>query len=84
MGGGVRVDVNREVKFLCFFCLFFFWGGGQVGGCSVGVGGGSQVGCEQRLEVFVNIQKKNFCGGGEGPGGGGLGGQGGYEELNFL
>ena len=32
--------------------------GGQVGG--------SQGGCEQRIEVFVKIQKKNWGGGGGG------------------
>ena len=35
--------------------------GGQVrgrGGCSGA--GGSQGGCEQRIEVFVKIQKKNI------------------------
>ena len=42
----IRVDVNREVKFLYNFFFFFFffgWGGvgGQVGG---GGGGGSQGG----------------------------------------
>ena len=35
---------------------FFFWGGGgQVGGEGVG---GSQGGCEQRIEVFVKIKNK--------------------------
>ena len=43
----------------------FFWGGGggQVGGM---FRGGSQGGCEQRIEVFVKIQKnkkKIFLGG---------------------
>ena len=32
-------------------------GGGQVGGEGVG---GSQGGCEQRIEVFVKIKKKKF------------------------
>ena len=38
----------------------------------------SQGGCEQRIEVFVKIQKKIFFGGagGGGLGRGGLGGQG--------
>ena len=42
-------------------------------------GGGSQGGCEQRIEVFVKIQKKNkknnffFWGGGGGGGGAGSG-----------
>ena len=35
-GGGVRVDVNEELKFLCKFKKKN-WGGGQGGG----VGGGS-------------------------------------------
>ena len=34
-----------------------------------------QVGCERRIEVFVNIQKKYFFGG-RGWGGGGGGGSG--------
>ena len=47
-------------------------------------GGGSQGGCEQRIEVFVKIQKKNG-----GAGGGGWVGLGGVrvdviEELMFL
>ena len=73
----IRVDVNREVKFLCvFLCVFF--SGGQVGGG--GGGGGSQGGCEQRIEVFVKIKKKKmgkkiWGGGGRGEGSG-LGGQG--------
>ena len=41
--------------------------------------GGSQVGCEQRIEVFVKIQKKKIRGGGPGEWGFGLGGQGGCE-----
>ena len=49
-------------------------GGGQVGGWGGQVGGwggrgwgGSQGGCEQRIEVFVKIKKK--FGGGRGGGG---------------
>ena len=38
-------------------------------------GGGSQDGCEQRIEVFVKIQKK-IGGGGRGLGRGGGGGLG--------
>ena len=38
------------------------WGGGGVGS------GGSQGGCEHRIEVFVKNQKKK-CGGGGGGGG---------------
>ena len=65
-GGGVRVNADREVKFL--------WGG-QVGGG----GSGGQGGCERRIEVFVKVQKKN--GGGSGRGGGVvLGGQVGCER----
>ena len=45
---------------------FFF--GGRGGG---GVGLGGQGGCEQRIEVFVKIQKKKNLGGGGGGGGGG-------------
>ena len=45
-GGGVRVDVNGEVKFLLwFFFGFFFGGGGWAGGPIRGWGGvgGSKV-----------------------------------------
>ena len=48
------------------------------GGGFRGVGFGGQGGCEQRIEVFVKIQKKNiffFWGGGSG-GGSGWGGSG--------
>ena len=48
-------------------------GGGGGGGCrwgGVGVGLVGQSGCEQRIEVFVKIQKKNFLGGGGSVGGG--------------
>ena len=63
---------------LLFFV--FFWGGGVRE--DVGLGGGGQGGCEQRIEVFVKIQKKkkNLGGGGGGGeegvgfGGGGRGG----------
>ena len=34
--GGVRMDVNEELKFFCFFFVFFFLGGGGGSG-----GGGS-------------------------------------------
>ena len=40
---------------------------------------GGQGGCEQRIEVFVKIQKKNFFVGDEWGGGVGLWGQGGCE-----
>ena len=55
------------------------WGGGVgvggVGGGGSGWWGGGQGGCEQRIKVFVKIQKKNiffFGGGGSGGGGRGL------------
>ena len=38
VGGGVRVDVNEELKFLCKFQKNIFWGGG-LGGTGVGLGG---------------------------------------------
>ena len=75
IGLGVRMDVNEEffVKIKKDF-FFFFGGGGRVG---VGVFGGSQGGCEQRIEVFVKIKKKKIGGGGRGgragSGGGGSG-----------
>ena len=50
--GGVRVDVNEELKFLWKFKTKKNGGGG------VRVGGGGQGGCEQRIEVFVKIKKK--------------------------
>ena len=37
--------------------------GGGGGGGEVGLGG-SQGGCERRIEVFVKIQKKKIGGGG--------------------
>ena len=51
--------------------FFFFFGGGGGGGVGVE---GSQGGCEQRIEVFVKIEKKNLAGSGWGGGGGGVGG----------
>ena len=76
-GGGVRVDVNQELK---FFGKFKKKNGGG------GLGGG-QGGCESRIEVFWKIQKKN--GGGEGGSMGGGGPGWGVrmdvnEELKFL
>ena len=82
------------MKIHFFFYLFFFLGGGgQVVGDVRGVGG-SQGGCEQRIEVFVKIKKKKkfFFGGGGGGGWVGLGGGGGgggvrvdvNKELKFL
>ena len=41
-GGGVRVDVNEELKFLCKFKKKKNWGGGGSGGW--GWGGGGQGG----------------------------------------
>ena len=67
MYGGVRVDVNEELKFLRKFKIFFLGGGGGRGRV------GGQVGCERRIEVFAKIQKKKF--GGEGGSGGGGGGR---------
>ena len=66
--------------------------GGGVGGGGVGGGGGpgrGQGGCEQRIEVFVKIQKKIFFLGGGGRGVSGRGRVGGVrvdvnEELKFL
>ena len=59
------------------------WGGVRGGGQWEGLGWGGQGGCEQRIEVFVKIQKKKifffffFWGGGGGGGGGGGVGSGG-------
>ena len=86
----IRVDVNREVK--CFVKIHktsdFHFLVPERGG------GGSQVGCEQRIEIFVKIKKKtqHFLEEGAGGGGGagsGWGGGGGVrvdvnEELKFL
>ena len=66
-GGGVKVDVNEEWKFLMKIQEFFLGGGGSGGGC------------EPKIEVFVKVQKKKNFGGGGG-GGVGLGGcQGGCD-----
>ena len=53
VGGGVRVDVNEELKFLCKFKKKknFFWGG--VGG---GVGGGSGSGWGVRVDVNKELK----------------------------
>ena len=74
-GGGVRVDVNQELKFFGKFKKKKL-GGGRVGPWG-GPGLGGQDGCERRIEVFVKIKKKNyfFLGGG-GQGGFGVGGSG--------
>ena len=71
-GGGVRVDVNREVKLLCKLKKKKILGGGGGGG-RVGGGGGGQGGCEMRSKAFVKIQRKIyifffFLGGGVGLG----------------
>ena len=51
------------------------------GGGGSGLWGGGQGGCEQRIEVFVKIKRKNL-GGGSGVG---LGGRVDVnEELKFL
>ena len=72
--GDFRVDVNREVHFFVKKILLGGWGG-QVGGGVFGVGG-SQGGCEHRIEVFVKNSKKKW-GGGAGVLGGWVGGGGG-------
>ena len=69
VGGGVRMDVNEELKFLWKFKKKKIWGGG-VGSGRGGVGLGGQGRCEQRSEVFVKIQKTFFFWGGSGRGGG--------------
>ena len=72
------MDVNEELK---FFVKKKIQGGGSLMG-----GGGGQSGCEQRIEVFVKIQKKKKWGGG-GVRGVGLGGGvrvDENEELKFL
>ena len=54
-GGGVWVDVNEELKFLCKFkkkiFFFFFWGGGGGGGSGRGSGGGGGGGGGFRVDV---------------------------------
>ena len=85
VGGGVRVDVIEELKFLGKFTQKNFGGGGCVGGGGGGGGSGwwgCQGGYERRIEVFVKIKKKKFfLGGGGGSGVGlGRGGGGGCER----
>ena len=78
--GGVRVDVNEELKFLGKFTQKKIRGGfGRGSGGVVGLVGG-QGGCERRIEVFVKIQKKNLGGWVLGVGGVGLGGHAGCER----
>ena len=87
VGGGVRVDVNEELKVFVKIQKKkkFFGGGGGSGG--VGLVGGGQGGCEQRIKVFLKFKnsKKNnfFWGGGRGVGGGGVRVNV-NEELKFL
>ena len=78
--GGLRLDVNEELKFLGKFKKKFEGGGGGWRGPGGGGGSGwrgGQGGCERRIEVLVKI--KNFFfffffwGGGGGGGGGGSG-----------
>ena len=64
-GGGVRVDVNEELKFLGKFQQQKLGGGPGGGGSGVGGLGEVQDGCERKIEVYVKIQKKM----GGGPGG---------------
>ena len=80
-GWGVRVDVNEELKFLLKFKKKF-----RGGGSGGGVGLGGQAGCERRIEVFVEIQKKTiFLIGGGVRGGLGRGVRMDVnEELKFL
>ena len=86
-GGGVRVDVNQELKFFGKKKKKKKIGGG--GGPWGGSGLGGKDGCEQRIEVFVKIKKKKkffFFGGGQGGGGGSGWGvrEDMNEELKFL
>ena len=64
VGGGVRVDVNEELKF-CENSKKKLGGGVGWWGFGGGSGlGGGQGGCERRIEVvFMKIQK-NWGGGG--------------------
>ena len=82
LGGGVRVDVIEELKFLGKLTIFF-WGGGREGSGGGSGWWGGQGGCERRIEVFVKIQQKKKMGGLRRGGGGGRvggGGQGGCER----
>ena len=99
----LQCEQRSEVFVKIQFFFIFFWGGGGVRsgrGMFGGGWGGSQGGCEQKIEDFVKIQKKKIVGGGGGwvglgaGGGGGGGGEWGvgggrvrvelYEELKFL
>ena len=95
-GGGVRwgvglVDVNEELKFLCFCEIKKKnWGEGvRVRGWVVvvwGSGWGGQGGCERRNEVVGKIHTKKFGGGRGRDGGSGgaarVGGGGGLFRVN--
>ena len=67
--GGVRVDVNKELKFCENSKEKKMGGGGRVRG--------GQGGCERRIKVFVKI----FGGGGQVGGGGRVGGVGGLGWM---
>ena len=67
------MDVIEELKSLGKFTKKKFGGGGGLGWEGVGLVGWGQGGCEQRIEVFVKIQKIKFGGGGGWVGGGGGG-----------
>ena len=82
--GGVRVDVNEELKFFVKI-QENNWGVRGSGG-GVGLGEGGQGVCDRRIEVFWKIHKKM---GGSGGRVGGSGLCGGIrvdvnEELKFL
>ena len=72
--GGCERRIEVFVKIQKIY-VFFFGGGGRVGG--------GQGRCEQRSEVFVKIKKKLWGGGGSGLGGGGVRVDV-NEELKFL
>ena len=59
-GGQGRCERRSEAFVKIQKKIFFFLGGGRVGGG----GGGGQGGCELRSEAFVKSQKKNIWGGG--------------------
>ena len=82
VGGGVRVDVNEELKFLGKFTKKKFWGGGVRGRV-----GGVRVDVIEELKFLEKFTKKIWGGGG----GGGVwgwsgwwGGHGGCEKNLFL
>ena len=55
VGGGVRVDLNEELKFLYKFKkkkFFFFLGGGGSGGGGVGSGWGVRVDVNEELKFL--------------------------------